>query len=68
MCSAFGRWSSVIPPSALPGISPTRGEIGCRGRFRQSPTLLFRRPGEQHHSILAELSFQAKCKTSQEER
>ncbi len=27
------------PPSALPGISPTRGEIGLHGRSRQSQTL-----------------------------
>ncbi|RVA58688.1 propionyl-coenzyme A carboxylase alpha polypeptide, partial [Mesorhizobium sp. M7A.F.Ca.CA.004.09.1.2] len=24
-----------MPPSALPGISPSRGEIGCHLRFRQ---------------------------------
>ncbi|TPJ77633.1 hypothetical protein FJ419_14545 [Mesorhizobium sp. B2-6-2] len=29
-CFARGRhgWRSFAPPSALPGISPTRGEIG----------------------------------------
>ncbi|RWD89401.1 MAG: hypothetical protein EOS39_21235 [Mesorhizobium sp.] len=26
---------SFAPPSALPGISPSRGEIGCRAGFRQ---------------------------------
>ncbi|TIL20163.1 MAG: hypothetical protein E5Y87_07505, partial [Mesorhizobium sp.] len=29
----------TAPPSGLPAISPTRGEIGCHRRFRQSPTL-----------------------------
>ncbi|TPI51571.1 hypothetical protein FJ420_33190 [Mesorhizobium sp. B3-1-3] len=30
---------STAPPSGLPAISPTSGEIGCRLGFRQSPTL-----------------------------
>ncbi|AZO26896.1 propionyl-coenzyme A carboxylase alpha polypeptide [Mesorhizobium sp. M1B.F.Ca.ET.045.04.1.1] len=30
---------SFAPPSALPGISPSRGEISCHAGFRQSPTL-----------------------------
>ncbi|RWK91152.1 MAG: propionyl-coenzyme A carboxylase alpha polypeptide, partial [Mesorhizobium sp.] len=30
---------SVAPPSVLPDISPTRGEIGCHPGFRQSPML-----------------------------
>ncbi|RWH82580.1 MAG: hypothetical protein EOQ87_34025, partial [Mesorhizobium sp.] len=30
--------SSFAPPSVLPDISPTRGEIGCRQRFRQFST------------------------------
>jgi hypothetical protein len=30
---------SFAPPSALPGISPTRGEIGRHRHFRQSPAL-----------------------------
>ncbi|TIM32655.1 MAG: hypothetical protein E5Y63_02145 [Mesorhizobium sp.] len=29
----------TAPPSALPGISPARGEIGCRFGFRQPPAL-----------------------------
>ncbi|CDX22999.1 hypothetical protein MPLB_250099 [Mesorhizobium sp. ORS 3324] len=33
------RSHSVPPPSVLPDISPARGEIGCRARFRKSPTL-----------------------------
>ncbi|PZV37453.1 hypothetical protein B5V02_14200 [Mesorhizobium kowhaii] len=28
----------TAPPSVLPDISPTRGEIGCHDGFRQSPT------------------------------
>jgi hypothetical protein len=32
--------SSFAPPSVLPDISPTRGEIGCHSGFRQSPALL----------------------------
>jgi hypothetical protein len=28
----------VAPPSGLPAISPTRGEIGCHFGFRQSLT------------------------------
>ncbi|RWK98732.1 MAG: alpha/beta hydrolase, partial [Mesorhizobium sp.] len=28
---------STAPPSGLPAISPTRGEISCRIRFRQFP-------------------------------
>ncbi|AZO70435.1 MAG: hypothetical protein EOQ32_23475 [Mesorhizobium sp.] len=28
---------SFAPPSGLPTISPTRGEIGCHVRLRQSP-------------------------------
>ncbi|RUU15868.1 hypothetical protein EOC93_21230 [Mesorhizobium sp. M6A.T.Ce.TU.002.03.1.1] len=31
--------SSFAPPSVLPDISPTRGEIGCHPRFRQPATL-----------------------------
>src|SRR5262249_55527806 len=27
-----------VPPSVLPDISPSRGEIGCHQWFRQSPT------------------------------
>ncbi|TGT40369.1 hypothetical protein EN808_17410 [Mesorhizobium sp. M8A.F.Ca.ET.165.01.1.1] len=34
------------PPSVLPDISPSRGEIGCRGRFRQSSTVESWRDGE----------------------
>ena len=30
---------STLPPSVLPDISPTRGEIGCHLGFRQSSTL-----------------------------
>ena len=33
------RRSDDIPPSVLPDISPSRGEIGCRSGFRQSSTL-----------------------------
>ncbi|RWK83761.1 MAG: hypothetical protein EOR51_06055 [Mesorhizobium sp.] len=29
----------TAPPSVLPDISPTRGEIGRHRRFRQSPAL-----------------------------
>ncbi|CDX10927.1 hypothetical protein MPLB_10001 [Mesorhizobium sp. ORS 3324] len=29
----------TVPPSALPGISPARGEIDRRHDLRQSPTL-----------------------------
>ncbi|RWD61931.1 MAG: propionyl-coenzyme A carboxylase alpha polypeptide [Mesorhizobium sp.] len=29
--------SFLAPPSGLPAISPTRGEIRCRVGFRQSP-------------------------------
>ncbi|TPO03430.1 hypothetical protein FJ980_16565 [Mesorhizobium sp. B1-1-5] len=29
----------TAPPSVLPDISPSRGEIGCRIRFRHSPAL-----------------------------
>ncbi|TPI59936.1 hypothetical protein FJ420_32030, partial [Mesorhizobium sp. B3-1-3] len=29
---------SFTPPSVLPDISPARGEIGCRRRFRQFST------------------------------
>ena len=29
------RWRSFAPPSVLPDISPTRGEIGCHACFRQ---------------------------------
>ena len=30
---------SFAPPSVLPDISPSRGEIGCHIDFRQSPIL-----------------------------
>ncbi|RUZ35934.1 hypothetical protein EN948_34615, partial [Mesorhizobium sp. M7A.F.Ca.US.003.02.1.1] len=33
------RPSSLAPPSVLPDISPSRGEIGLGLCFRQSPTL-----------------------------
>ncbi|RWH78603.1 MAG: hypothetical protein EOQ86_18160 [Mesorhizobium sp.] len=32
--------SSTAPPSVLPDISPTSGEIGCHDSFRQSATLM----------------------------
>ncbi|RUW01988.1 precorrin-3B synthase, partial [Mesorhizobium sp. M1A.F.Ca.IN.020.03.1.1] len=32
-------WSSTAPPSVLPDISPTRGEIRYHAGFRQSSTL-----------------------------
>ncbi|TIQ34344.1 MAG: hypothetical protein E5X48_18420 [Mesorhizobium sp.] len=32
----------TAPPSVLPDISPTRGEIGSHVRFRQSPALAIR--------------------------
>ncbi|RWI13405.1 MAG: hypothetical protein EOQ92_31010 [Mesorhizobium sp.] len=31
------------PPSVLPDISPSRGEIGCRFGFRQSRKMRYRR-------------------------
>ena len=37
----------VAPPSVLPDISPTRGEIGCHLRLRQSPTLAEARAGDE---------------------
>ncbi|RWL44249.1 MAG: hypothetical protein EOR61_30075, partial [Mesorhizobium sp.] len=33
--SKWLRGRREAPPSALPGISPARGEIGCRRRFCQ---------------------------------
>ena len=33
------RWRSTLPPSVLPDISPTSGEIGRPRGFRQSPAL-----------------------------
>ena len=35
----WDSFRSFAPPSVLPDISPTRGEIGCRDGFRQSPAL-----------------------------
>ncbi|PAQ04086.1 MAG: hypothetical protein EOR96_20315 [Mesorhizobium sp.] len=37
---------SCAPPSVLPDISPTRGEIGCHPGFRQSPTVAGKRDAE----------------------
>ncbi|RWC65455.1 MAG: hypothetical protein EOS30_30865, partial [Mesorhizobium sp.] len=40
----MGRcWRSFAPPSVLPDISPTWGEIGCHPCLRQFSTLLVRR-------------------------
>ena len=41
---AVGWLSSFAPPSVLPDISPTRGEIGLHRRLRQSPTLQGKAP------------------------
>ena len=38
VCRLGRRWCSTAPPSGLPAISPTCGEIRRRVRFRQSPT------------------------------
>ncbi|TPN42911.1 hypothetical protein FJ976_29455, partial [Mesorhizobium sp. B1-1-9] len=37
------RWRSTAPPSVLPDISPSSGEIGGHLCFRQSPALQERR-------------------------
>ncbi|RUW57941.1 propionyl-coenzyme A carboxylase alpha polypeptide [Mesorhizobium sp. M7A.F.Ca.US.008.03.1.1] len=37
--SSLHRSAGQHPPSALPGISPSRGEIGCHECFRRSPEL-----------------------------
>src|SRR5215472_13123463 len=38
-CEIYLDLCPTAPPSVLPDISPTRGEIGCLGGFRQSRTL-----------------------------
>ncbi|TIR01560.1 MAG: precorrin-3B synthase, partial [Mesorhizobium sp.] len=37
---SLASWHSFAPPSVLPDISPTRGEIGRHCGFRQCPTLV----------------------------
>ena len=37
--AALLRQRFTTPPSVLPDISPTRGEIDCHAGFRQSSTL-----------------------------
>ncbi|RWQ33305.1 MAG: hypothetical protein EOS20_26325 [Mesorhizobium sp.] len=40
------RAGGTAPPSVLPDISPTWGEIGCHPGFRQSPTVAGKRDAE----------------------
>jgi hypothetical protein len=65
----FDRWSSFAPPSALPGISPTRGEIGSVGDGANWSTLhpirqyLFAEelPRQTKNRVAVEVGFQLGC-------